>query len=238
MLKIENLHVFVENKHIVKGVKLTIKPGEVHVLMGPNGSGKSSLAHALMGSSNYKVKGKIVLNRKNIANLPPNERAQKGLFLAFQNPLAITGVSVSNLLRAVNKDKRGKSVAAFYKDLKTKTGRLGIDESLLKRGINDGFSGGEKKKMEILQLIMLEPKYAIIDEVDTGLDVDALKVVAKGVKDLAKVHNAGILLITHYQRILDFVKPDKVHVMLGGKVVKSGCAKLAEEIEKNGYGQL
>ena len=237
MLSIQNLHVSSGKKKILNGVTLKIKPGEIHVIMGPNGSGKSSLSLALMGHPQYKItSGKIKLDGKDISKLTPDKRAKLGLFLAMQYPTAIPGVSVANFVRTSMRSVKSKvKPPEFVRGLKTKMAELNINESFASRGINEGFSGGEKKKMEVLQLSMLEPKYAILDETDSGLDVDALKLVAKGIK---KSHGPkmGILLITHYQRILRYIKPDHVHILVGGRIVKSGIFKLAQEVENKGYG--
>ena len=236
MLSIQNLHVSSGKKKILKGVNLKIKLGEIHVIMGPNGSGKSSLSLALMGHPQYKITaGKITLDGKDISKLTPDKRAKLGLFLAMQYPTAIPGVSVANFIRTSMRSVKSKvKPPEFVRGLKAKMSDLKINESFASRGINEGFSGGEKKKMEVLQLSMLEPKYAILDETDSGLDVDALKLVAKGIK---KVHGPkmGILLITHYQRILKYIKPDFVHILVGGKIVKSGTFRLAQKIEEKGY---
>lgn len=236
MLTIQNLHVSSDKKKILNGVTLKIKPGEIHVIMGPNGSGKSSLSLALMGHPRYKItSGSVKLDGKDITLLTPDKRAKLGLFLAMQYPTAIPGVSVANFLRTSVKNlKKGVKPPEFVKDLRAKMADLKIDESFASRGINEGFSGGEKKKMEVLQLSILNPKYAVLDETDSGLDVDALKLVAAGIK---KSHGPkmGILLITHYQRILKYVKPDFVHILIDGKIVKSGSHKLAEKIEESGY---
>lgn len=237
MLEINNLHVSTDNKEILKGVNLKINKGEVHAVMGPNGSGKSSLSLALMGHPRYKITaGKILLNGKNINNLTTDKRAKLGLFLAMQYPVAVPGVSVFNLLRSANKNLEIEKISAleFQNKVKKQMKNLKMDEKFLARSINDGFSGGEKKKAEILQLSILKPKYAILDETDSGLDVDALKTVSKGISEVAG-KEIGILLITHYQRILKYVKPDFVHILVDGKIVKSGDSKLAEEIEEKGY---
>ena len=236
-LKIENLHVNVENKEILKGINLVIKKGEIHALMGPNGSGKSTLSFALMGHPKYEItKGKVTLDGKNLLDMKVNERAKNGLFLSFQYPSEIQGVSLANFLRtAYNEVKNTKTnVMDFMKRLYEKMAILKMDKNFAKRHINVGFSGGEKKRTEMLQMAILEPKYAILDETDSGLDIDALRIVAKSVKKLVGP-NLGVLIITHYQRILHHIKPDKVHVLMKGKIVKSGSFKLAEEIEKNGY---
>ena len=247
MLNLQNIKVAVENKTVVNGVSLKIRPGEVHAIMGPNGSGKSSLAKSILSHPDYFLSGKVTLDKINITNLEVNVKAQKGLFLAFQHPIAVPGVSVANFLRVVNENKvvnkkspgnRGaqlRSVATFMRELQQKAKTLGIKEEFLSRGLNEGFSGGERKKLEMLQLLALEPKYAIIDEIDTGLDVDALKLVAKGIKNAVKEYKTGVLIITHYQRILDYIKPDYVHIMVKGKIVESGDSQLAHRIEKGGY---
>ncbi|MDP2721047.1 MAG: Fe-S cluster assembly ATPase SufC [bacterium] len=236
MLEIRDLHVSSDNKEILKGVSLKINPGEIHVLMGPNGSGKSSLSLALMGHPRYKItSGKIILDRKDITVLTPDKRAKAGLFLAMQYPVAVPGVSVTNFLRSSLRNlKANVAPAEFVKITKEKMAALKIDESFATRSINDGFSGGEKKKMEVLQLSVLQPKYAVLDETDSGLDVDALKLVAEGIKKTSGP-KIGILLITHYQRILKYIKPDFVHILIDGKIVKSGGHKLAERIEEEGY---
>lgn len=239
MLDIRNLAVEADKKKILNGVSLKIKPGEIHVIMGPNGSGKSSLSLALMGHPQYKItSGKIKLDGKDISKLTPDKRAKLGLFLAMQYPTAIPGVSVANFVRTSMRSVKEKvKPPEFVRRLKSKMAQLKINKSFASRGINEGFSGGEKKKMEILQLSMLEPKYAILDETDSGLDVDALKLVAKGIK---KAHGPkmGILLITHYQRILNYVKPDFVHILVDGKIIRSGSYRLAKEIERKGYGKV
>ena len=239
MLDIDNLFVESDKKRILKGVSLKIKPGEIHTLMGPNGSGKSSLSLALMGHPRYKVvSGKIKIDGRNITSLTPDKRAKLGLYLAMQYPVAIPGVSVANFLRTASKNLNKHTKASeFITELKSKMTDLKIDKSFASRGINEGFSGGEKKKTEVLQLSILKPKYAILDETDSGLDVDALKIVAEGIN---KTHDSklGILLITHYQRILRYIKPDFVHILVDGRIVKSGNYKLAEDIEKKGYDQF
>jgi Fe-S cluster assembly ATP-binding protein len=236
MLEIRNLHVSSENNEIVKGVALKIKSGEIHALMGPNGSGKSSLALALAGHPWYKItSGKIALDGKNIAKLSPDKRAKLGLFLAMQQPIAVPGVSVTNFLRSSLRSLRKKvPTEDFVRTTKVKMAELKINESFARRSINDGFSGGEKKKTEVLQLSIFKPKYVILDETDSGLDVDALKLVAKGIKK-ASGPKVGILLITHYQRILKHIRPDFVHILADGQIVQSGDHKLAEKVEKRGY---
>ncbi len=237
ILKIEDLRVSVEGKEILKGLNLSINKGEVHALMGPNGSGKSTLAYVLMGHPKYQVtSGKVWYKGEDILALKPNDRAKKGLFLAFQYPTPIPGVTVMNFLRAALKSVRGKEIPAkdFLKLLKEKMQLLEISDQFSHRYINDGFSGGEKKRHEILQMAILEPQMAILDETDSGLDIDALKTVAKGVNRLIGP-NLGILLITHYQRMLNYIKPDFVHVLVDGKIVQSGGDKLALKLEELGY---
>ncbi len=237
MLEIKNLHVSTDNKEILKGLNLSINQGEIHAIMGPNGSGKSSLSLVLMGHPRYKItKGSIKLNGQDLTSLTPDKRAKLGLFLAMQYPVAVPGVSVFNLLRSANKNLDSQKVPAleFQKIVKKEMKNLKIDEKFLTRSINDGFSGGEKKKMETLQLSILRPKYAILDETDSGLDVDALKIVSMGINNVFS-KNLGILLITHYQRILKYVNPDFVHILVDGKIVKSGGAALAAVVEEKGY---
>ena len=242
-LVIQDLHVKVEDIEILKGVNLSIKSGEVHAVMGPNGTGKSTLAYAMMGHPKYEItQGKVVLDGEDILDLEPNERSEKGLFLAFQYPVAVPGVSVANFLRtainahrrAVDPEDKGISIPDFRKKLKEKLALLSMDESFAGRYLNDGFSGGEKKRVEILQMATLEPKFSILDETDSGLDIDALKIVADGVNTISK-ENQGILVITHYQRILNYIKPDYVHVMLNGMIVESGGPELALKLEEQGY---
>ena len=239
VLNVQNLHVSSGKKKILNGVNLKIKTGEIHVIMGPNGSGKTSLSLALMGHPQYKITfGKVKIDGKDITKLTPDKRAKLGLFLAMQYPTAIPGVSVANFLRtSVRHLKKNVKPPEFIKSLRSNMAELKIDESFASRGINEGFSGGEKKKMEVLQLSILEPKYAVLDETDSGLDVDALKLVAAGIKKHSGP-KMGILLITHYQRILRYIKPDFVHILVDGKIVKSGNHKLAEKIEEKGYGSL
>ncbi len=235
MLEVKDLHVNVEGKEIIKGVSVSIKKGEVHGLMGPNGSGKSSLSMALMGHPKYEViKGTALLNSKDLFDMDVDERAKAGLFLSFQYPSSVSGVSVENFLRTAYNQIHGRiGVSDFRKKLFEVMETLDMDKSFAERELNVGFSGGEKKRAEILQLLVLKPKFAILDETDSGLDVDALKVVAKGIKLASK--ESGILLITHYQRILHHVKPDFVHILKSGKLVESGDAKLAEKVETHGY---
>lgn len=242
-LEIRNLYVNAEGTEILKGVDLTIKPGEIHALMGPNGSGKSTLAYALMGHPSYEVtQGEALFKGENILELDPDERGKLGVFLAFQYPVAIPGVSVANFLRsAINArrkeqdpEDKGIPVVEFRKLLKEKMDLLDMSHEFAGRYLNDGFSGGEKKRAEILQLATLEPEIAILDETDSGLDIDALRVVADGVNALSGPE-MGVLVITHYQRILNYIVPDRVHIMLDGKIVESGDAELAEHLEDRGY---
>ena len=238
-LEIKDLHVEVDGKEILRGVELTVSKGEVVALMGPNGAGKSSLGFALLGHPTYKItKGRIIFNGEDITTMPTNERARKGLFLSFQYPSEVPGVSMANFLRtAVNARRDKKSpvpIGEFVKQLKEMMKMLKIDESFMHRYLNDGFSGGEKKRAEILQMAMLKPQLAILDETDSGLDVDSLKVVAEGINSLMSPE-MGVLLITHYQRILDYVKPNKVYIMMNGKVAASGGAELVSQIESKGY---
>ena len=234
---IEDLHVSIEGKEILKGVNLSINRGEVHALMGPNGSGKSTLANALMGHPRYEVTGgHVIFKGEDILGLRPDQRARKGLFLAFQYPTAIPGVTMVNFLRAGLKAVRGSDVPVreFRAILKETMDLLKVDESFARRYVNDGFSGGEKKRAEVLQLGILRPEMAVLDETDSGLDIDALRTVAEGVSALMGP-SMGVLLITHYQRILNYIKPDFVHVLFSGRVVKSGGRELAEELEAKGY---
>jgi Fe-S cluster assembly ATP-binding protein len=243
VLEIRNLHVSVEGKPILKGVNLTVKQGEIHALMGPNGSGKSTLAYTLMGHPHYHVDaGQIIFKGIDLVELGPDERARLGLFLAFQYPVAVPGVSVANFLRsainarrkALDPEDKGIPVPEFRKLLKEKMALLEMDPAFAGRYLNDGFSGGEKKRAEILQLAILQPEIAILDETDSGLDIDALRTVANGVNALAGP-NLGMLVITHYQRILNYIKPDFVHVMFQGRIVESGGRDLALELEERGY---
>jgi Fe-S cluster assembly ATP-binding protein len=234
---IEDLQVRIEGKEILKGVSLSINRGEVHALMGPNGSGKSTLANTLMGHPRYEVTGgRVLFKGEDILGLKPDRRARKGLFLAFQYPTAIPGVTMVNFLRASLKAVRGSDVPVreFRTILKETMDLLKVDESFARRYVNDGFSGGEKKRAEVLQLGVLRPEMTILDETDSGLDIDALRTVAEGVSALMSP-NIGVLIITHYQRILNYIKPDFVHVMFDGRIVKSGGRELAEELEAKGY---
>jgi Fe-S cluster assembly ATP-binding protein len=237
MLTLEDVHVSVEGKEIIHGVSLTLEQGKVHALMGPNGSGKSSLAHALMGHPKYIItKGKIILDGEDITSLPTYERARKGLFLSFQYPVEIEGVTLSHFLRTSLQAIKGKKIPVieFHQMLKEKMKALGMDAALSKRSLNQGFSGGEKKRAEILQMSVLEPSYAILDETDSGLDVDALKIVAESIAKMDR-SSLGVLLITHYQRMLEYITPDEVSVLIGGKIVATGNKELAEQIEQDGY---
>jgi len=243
MLNIKNLEATIDSKHILKGLNLHIKPGEVHAIMGPNGSGKSTLANVLSGKNGYEIKGNVQFNGESIDALSTEERAQKGIFLAFQYPLEIPGVNtnifIKTSLNAIRKAKGKKELdtLAFLKLIKEKASELGIDEKFLSRQLNVGFSGGEKKKNEILQMKLLEPKLSILDETDSGLDIDALRIVADGVNSYKKKDNA-FLIITHYQRLLDYIKPDFVHVLSNGKIIKTGDADLGSQLEKTGYKNL
>jgi Fe-S cluster assembly ATP-binding protein len=242
-LEIHNLHVQIAGKEILKGLSLTVKQGEVHAIMGPNGTGKSTLAYTIMGHPLYSVtEGEVVFDGKNLLELEPDERARAGIFLAFQYPVAIPGVTLANFLRsainarrkAENHDDKGIAIPEFRKMLKEKMDLLRMDHSFAGRYLNEGFSGGEKKRAEILQMAALEPKIALLDETDSGLDIDALKIVSEGVNALSG-KDLGVMIITHYQRILNYIKPDFVHVMLGGRIVESGGADLATHLEEHGY---
>jgi Fe-S cluster assembly ATP-binding protein len=238
-LLVENLHVTIAGQEIVRGLSLAVPHGEVHAIMGPNGSGKSTLAKVMAGHPDYQVTaGKVTMDGQNLFELEPDERARRGLFLAFQYPSEVPGVTIANFLRAAVQARlpEGEELEAtdFYARLYEKMELLGMDRSFTSRAVNEGFSGGEKKRTEILQLAMLEPKYAVLDETDSGLDIDALKTVAHGVNSL-RGPNIGILLITHYQRILNYIVPDHVHVMVQGRIVRSGGKELALELEERGY---
>jgi Fe-S cluster assembly ATP-binding protein len=242
-LEIKNLHVSIEDKEILKGLSLTINQGEIHAIMGPNGTGKSTLAYTLIGHPNYTVtEGEILFKGKNLLELEPDERSREGVFLAFQYPVAIPGVTVANFLRtalnarrrAVNPEDKGMPIPEFRKILKEKMDTLKMDHNFAGRYLNDGFSGGEKKRAEILQMATLKPEIAILDETDSGLDIDALRIVAEGVNALSGPE-LGVLVITHYQRLLNYIKPNFVHVMLDGRIVESGGADLALHLEDQGY---
>jgi len=241
MLKIENLQARIEEKEILKGINLDIKPGEIHAIMGPNGSGKSTLASVLAGRADYEVTGgSVSFMGKDLLELSPEDRAREGLFLAFQYPVEIPGVSTTNFIKSAVNEKRkylGQEpldAVQFLKTMKEKMKLVEIDQSLLSRSLNEGFSGGEKKRNEIFQMAMLEPKLAILDETDSGLDIDALRIVANGVNQLRNKDNA-FLIVTHYQRLLDYIVPDFVHVLYNGRIVKSGTKELAFELEEKGY---
>lgn len=237
MLEIRNLHVSVDGKEILKGVNLKVKKGEIHALMGPNGSGKSTLSFVMMGHPKYTItKGRILLENKDITKMSPDERARSGLFLGFQYPTEISGVSLFNFLKAAYNSLRKEKVSSmeFREIMADKMKMLGIHDDFVKRYLNEGFSGGEKKRGEVLQMAVLEPRFMILDETDSGLDVDSLRIVSNGINKVANKEK-GVLLITHYQRILRYVKPDYVHVMIDGKIVKSGGSKLAELLEEKGY---
>ena len=241
MLKINNLHASVEDKEILKGINLEVKPGEVHAIMGPNGSGKSTLSSVIAGKEEYEVnEGEILFENENIDELSAEERAHKGVFLSFQYPVEIPGVSVTNFMKtAINESRKAKGLDEMpakdmLKLIKEKSELLEIDRKFLSRSLNEGFSGGEKKRNEIFQMAMLEPKLAILDETDSGLDIDALRIVANGVNKLKNENNA-VVVITHYQRLLDHIVPDFVHVLYNGKIVKSGTKELAFELEEKGY---
>ena len=244
MVKIKNLEASIEDKKILKGIDLDINPGEVHVIMGRNGSGKSTLANVIAGNEAYELdNGSIFMNDEDITEMSIENRALNGIFLCFQYPVAIPGVSMAYFLRAAlnahlnHQGKEEIDALEFLKNSKQILGELGLDDSFLKRSINDGFSGGEKKKSEILQLLSINPKLAVLDETDSGLDVDALRTVAKGVNEFRNNNNA-VLIITHYQRLLDYIKPDIVHLMIDGKIVKTGDMSLVEKVEKDGYSWL
>ncbi len=245
VLKIDNLHVAIDGKEILKGVNLTIKQGEVHALMGPNGSGKSTLSYALMGHPNYEVtEGSATLNGVDLLDLEADERAKAGLFLAFQYPTSIPGVTVANFLRHAVSNvrnplrKEGEDLIPmrdFRKELRAEMDELGMDPEFARRYLNEGFSGGEKKRAEVLQLAMLRPAFAILDETDSGLDIDAVRIVSEGVNKVAAKMSTGVLVITHYQRILNYIKPQFVHILFGGRIVENGGTEIVELLEKEGY---
>lgn len=241
MLEIKNLHASINGKEILKGLNLTIKAGEVHAIMGPNGSGKSTLSSVIAGREDFEVtQGEVIFNGKNILPLSPEDRACEGIFLAFQYPVEIPGVSITNFMKTALESKakylkqEPLSASEFLKKMKEKKQLVELDDSLSKRSVNEGFSGGEKKRNEIFQMAMLEPQLAILDETDSGLDIDALRIVANGVNMLKTPQNASIV-ITHYQRLLDYIVPDFVHILYQGKIVKSGTKELALELEEKGY---
>ncbi|SDX96739.1 Fe-S cluster assembly ATP-binding protein [Lutibacter oricola] len=244
MLEVKNLHASINDKEILKGINLNIKPGEVHAIMGPNGSGKSTLSAVVAGKEEYEVTdGSVILNGEDLDDLAPEERAHKGIFLSFQYPVEIPGVTVTNFIKtAINESRKAKGLEELpakdmLKLIREKADLLEIDRKFLSRSLNEGFSGGEKKRNEIFQMAMLEPKLAILDETDSGLDIDALKIVANGVNKLKSKDNA-VIVITHYQRLLDYIVPDFVHVLHNGKIVKSGGKELAFELEEKGYDWL
>lgn len=246
-LEIKNLHAGIGDNRILKGIDLLVRQGETHALMGPNGSGKSTLAYTLAGHPSYEpTAGQVIFDGEELLEMEADERSRAGLFLAFQYPVAVPGVTVAKFLRqsinsrrqAINPDDPGISIPEFRRLLRERMDMLGIDQKFAGRYLNDGFSGGEKKRAEILQMAMLEPKIAIMDETDSGLDIDALRIVADGAVRLRNTNNMGVLVITHYQRILDYIQPDYVHIMLDGRIVESGGPELALQLEKSGYDWL
>jgi len=235
---IQNLHISIEDKEIVRGIDISVDKGQVVTIMGPNGSGKSTLANAVAGHPSYTItSGDVLLNNESILNAPPDERAKKGLFLSMQYPPEIPGVSVANFLRIAASAVRGERInpLAFHAELKEEMQKLSIPETFMTRSLNAGFSGGEKKRFEMLQMAVLRPAYAVLDETDSGLDVDALRIVADGINRFRE-QETGMLLITHYNRILEYVVPDVVHIMVGGSIVKTGGKELAKDVEEKGYG--
>ena len=241
LLNIQDLHARIEEREILKGLNLQINPGEVHAIMGPNGAGKSTLSNVITGREDYEVTdGDIQLDNESILELAPEERAQKGIFMSFQYPIEIPGVSVTNFIKtSINETRKAQGLeemgaSEMLKEIRAKAELLGIKKDFLSRSLNEGFSGGEKKRNEIFQMLMLNPKLAILDETDSGLDIDALRIVAEGVNAF-KNENNGVLLITHYQRLLDYIVPDFVHVLADGKIIKSGGKELALELEEKGY---
>ena len=243
MLEIKNLKVSINKKDILKGLDIKIKSGELHAIMGPNGSGKSTLANVLSGKNGYEISGDLKYQGKDLKEIPVDERAQQGIFLAFQYPTEIPGVNTNNFLKtSLNKVRKARGekeidAVSFLKLVKEKSSELGIDEKMLSRQLNVGFSGGEKKKNEILQMKILDPNLIVLDETDSGLDIDALRIIADGVNS-SRDKKKSFLVITHYQRLLDYIKPDFVHVLSDGKIVKSGKMELAEELEKEGYKKI
>ncbi len=246
-LEIKNLHVNIGENRILNGIDLTVKQGEIHALMGPNGSGKSTLAYTLVGHPSYEASaGQAIFDGQELLEMEADERSRAGLFLAFQYPVAVPGVTVAKFLRqainsrrkAINPEDAGMPIPEFRRLLRNKMDVLGIDQKFAGRYLNEGFSGGEKKRAEILQMAMLEPKIAIMDETDSGLDIDALRIVAEGAQRLHEMNNMGVLVITHYQRILNYIQPDHVHIMLDGRIVESGGPELALHLEENGYDWL
>ncbi len=245
VLTIDNLHVAIDGKEILKGVNLTLRQGEVHALMGPNGSGKSTLSYALMGHPNYEVtEGTVTLDGVDLLELEPDERAKAGLFLAFQYPTSIPGVTVANFLRHAVTNVRNParkegedliSMRDFRKELRGEMDELGMDQEFARRYLNEGFSGGEKKRAEVLQLAMLRPAFAILDETDSGLDIDAVRIVSEGVNKVAAKTSTGVLVITHYKRILEYIKPGFVHILFGGRIVENGGPELVTKLEAEGY---
>ncbi len=233
------VRVHIGEREVVKGVDLTVRPGEIHAIMGPNGSGKSTLASGLMGHPAYAVEGTVMLDGEDVGSMPPDEKARRGMFLAFQYPVAVPGVTVASFLRAAVSAVRGADVPVreFRKELLARMADLEMDPAFAGRYLNDGFSGGEKKRVEILQLLMLKPKFALLDETDSGLDIDALKVVAKGINAAAS-NDTGMVLVTHYQRLLNYVRPHVVHVFMDGRIVRTGGPELALELEERGYDWL
>jgi len=245
MLKIENLHATVGGKEILKGVSLTLNPGEIHAIMGPNGSGKSTLSYVLAGRPGYEVtQGSVTLDGEDLLELDPHERAAKGMFLGFQYPVEIPGVSNVQFLRtALNAQRRARgeaelSAGDFLRLAREQADALGLDMEMMKRAVNVGFSGGEKKRNEMVQMGIIDPRLAILDETDSGLDIDALRVIGAGINRILRKPDKAVLLITHYQRLLDIVEPDFVHVLAGGRIVRSGGAELAHELEREGYGEI
>ena len=241
LLNIQDLHARIEEREILKGLNLQINPGEVHAIMGPNGAGKSTLSNVITGREDYEVtSGEIELDNESILELAPEERAQKGIFMSFQYPIEIPGVSVTNFIKtSINETRKAQGLeemgaSEMLKEIRAKAELLGIKKDFLSRSLNEGFSGGEKKRNEIFQMLMLNPKLAILDETDSGLDIDALRIVAEGVNAF-KNENNGVLVITHYQRLLDYIVPDFVHVLADGKIIKSGGKELALELEEKGY---